>query len=315
MHVYGDDLKYLAVATPPLDEQVAIGRYLAVLNERVNRFTRVKRRLVELLNEQRIELIQERVLRGRGVDAQVDVGIPWLGSIPLSWEVKRAKWFFRESDARSVSGTEELLSVSHITGVTRRSEKNVTMFKAESYVGHKVCEPSDLVVNTMWAWMGALGTASERGIVSPAYAVYHPLRDDQFDPQFIDYLLRTPTYVAEYTRRSTGIRSSRLRLYPPQFLDIPLIRPPLEEQREIVTDVRRATSELEGAMRVALRQIELVNEYRIRMMFDVLSGKRDVREAAKGLPDVSSYAQDQVSDADAEEFESEELDPSDEGPE
>jgi hypothetical protein len=55
-----------------------------------------------------------------------------------------------------VTGEEELLSVSHTTGVTPRSQKNVTMFKAESYVGHKVARSNDIVINTMWAWMSAL---------------------------------------------------------------------------------------------------------------------------------------------------------------
>ena len=51
----------------------------------------------------------------------------WLGEIPAHWEEKRAKWYFDKIDERSESGDEELLSVSHITGVTPRSEKNVTM--------------------------------------------------------------------------------------------------------------------------------------------------------------------------------------------
>ena len=104
---------------------------------------------------------------------------------------------------------EELLSVSHLTGVTPRSQKSVTMFKAESYVGHRVCHPGDLVIDTMWAWMGALGMAGHTGLVSPSYAVYRPLKRNGICPEYLDYLLRTGTYVAEYVRRSTGIRSSR----------------------------------------------------------------------------------------------------------
>ncbi len=83
--------------------------------------------------------------------------LAWLGKIPAHWQEKRAKYFLGEIDERSKSGEEELLSVSHVTGVTPRSQKNVTMFMAESYAGHKSCRPGDLVVNTMWAWMAALG--------------------------------------------------------------------------------------------------------------------------------------------------------------
>lgn len=162
----------------------------------------------------------------------------WLPPVPEHWNEQRAKTFFREVDERSRTGLEELLSVSHLTGVTPRSQKNVTMFKAASYVGSKLCRPGDIVVNTLWAWMAALGASKHAGIVSPAYGVYRPHTAESFNPAFLDYLLRTRAYVAEYIGRSTGIRASRLRLYPNQFLDIPLIQPPRPEQDQIVAYLR-----------------------------------------------------------------------------
>lgn len=158
----------------------------------------------------------------------------WLPPVPEHWNEQRAKTFFREVDERSRTGQEELLSVSHLTGVTPRSQKNVTMFKAASYVGSKLCRPGDIVINTLWAWMAALGASRHVGIVSPAYGVYRPHHTDSFNPAYLDYLLRTRAYVAEYIGRSTGIRSSRLRLYPNQFLDIALLQPPRTEQDQIV---------------------------------------------------------------------------------
>lgn len=162
----------------------------------------------------------------------------WLPAVPEHWDEQRAKTFFREVDERSRTGQEELLSVSHLTGVTPRSQKNVTMFKAASYVGSKLCRPGDIVINTLWAWMAALGASRHAGIVSPAYGVYRPHRVDSFNPAYLDYLLRTRAYVAEYIGRSTGIRASRLRLYPNQFLDIALIQPPRDEQDQMVAYLR-----------------------------------------------------------------------------
>jgi type I restriction enzyme S subunit len=103
--------------------------------------------------------------------------LPWLPELPAAWEIHRAKYSFREADDRSEQGNEELLSVSHKTGVTPRSQKNITMFMAESYEGHKVCRPGDIVVNTMWAWMAAIGVSRHVGIVSPAYGIYRPASD------------------------------------------------------------------------------------------------------------------------------------------
>ncbi len=97
-----------------------------------------------------------------------DSGVSWLGKIPAHWPEKRAKYYLKEIDERTKTGKEEMLSVSHITGVTPRSQKNVTMFMSESNVGQKFCKPGDLVINTMWAWMSALGVSNDSGIVSPS---------------------------------------------------------------------------------------------------------------------------------------------------
>lgn len=186
----------------------------------------------------------------------------WLHAVPEHWNEQRAKTFFREVDERSRTGQEELLSVSHLTGVTPRSQKNVTMFKAASYVGSKLCRPGDIVINTLWAWMGALGASRHVGIVSPAYGVYRPHRADSFNPAYLDYLLRTHAYVAEYIGRSTGIRSSRLRLYPNQFLDIALIQPPRPEQDQIVAYLRAQDAHIARFIKTKRELIALMAEQR-----------------------------------------------------
>ncbi|MGB8509879.1 MAG: restriction endonuclease subunit S [Pyrinomonadaceae bacterium] len=186
--------------------------------------------------------------------------LSWLGEIPAHWEEKRAKFFFREVDERSATGEEELLSVSHVTGVTPRSQKNVTMFKAESYAGHKLCRTGDLVINTMWAWMAALGVASQSGIVSSSYAVYRPIKTETFVPEYMDSLLRTKLYSTEYFCRSTGIRPSRLRLYPEKFLDIPVACPPRYEQESMVNYLREKDQQIHRFIRNKRRRIELLNE-------------------------------------------------------
>jgi len=186
----------------------------------------------------------------------------WLPPIPEHWNEQRAKTFFREVDERSPTGQEELLSVSHLTGVTPRSQKNVTMFKAASYTGSKLCRPGDIVVNTLWAWMAALGASRHEGIVSPAYGVYRPRKPESFNPAFLDYLLRTRAYVAEYIGRSTGIRSSRLRLYPNQFLDILLIQPPRPEQDQIVAYLRVQDAHIARFIKAKRDLIGLMREQR-----------------------------------------------------
>ena len=190
----------------------------------------------------------------------------WLPAVPEHWNEQRAKTFFREVDERSKTGQEELLSVSHLTGVTPRSQKKVTMFKAASYIGSKLCRPGDIVINTLWAWMAALGASRHVGIVSPAYGVYRPHRADSFNPAYLDYLLRTRAYVAEYIGRSTGIRSSRLRLYPNQFLDIVLIQPPRPEQDQIVAYLRVQDAHIARFIKAKRDLIKLLTEQKLRII-------------------------------------------------
>jgi len=273
---------------PPREEQAAIVGYLDWACGRLDRAIRAKRKVIALLNEQKQAVIHRAVTRGLNSSAPLmPSGASWLGDIPVGWAVLRAKYLFREIDERSTTGSEELLSVSHLTGVTPRSQKNITMFKAESYVGHKLCSPGDLVINTMWAWMGALGISKDTGIISPAYAVYRQRGEQRLSQGFIDALLRTRLYIDEFTRRSTGIRSSRLRMYPEEFFKVEILMPPRSEQEEIVSFISTHTANLNVAIERVSGEVDLLREYRTRLIADVVTGKLDVREAAAKLPDAA----------------------------
>ena len=291
------------VSLPPLSEQAVIVRFLDHADRRIRRYIHAKQKLSALLDEQKQAIIHQAVTgqidirTGQPYPAYKPSGLEWLGDVPTHWEVRPAKWYFREVDDRSETGSEELLSVSHITGVTPRSEKNVTMFKAESNIGHKLCRPGDLVINTMWAWMAALGVARQFGIVSPSYAVYRPHPSSRLLGEYPDLLLRTTTYKNEYICRSTGIRSSRLRLYPEEFLRIKLLCPPLEEQHAIVEFVSKESTNARRTIDLTHDELSLLREYRTRLIADVVTGKLDVREAAVALPEVDPRAvEDELGD-------------------
>ena len=286
-----DGIKSVWLALPPLPEQAAIARYLDHADRHIRRCIHAKEKLVKLLEDRRHALVNEAVTgqidvrTGRPYRAYKPSGVKGLGNVPSHWDVRPAKWHFREVDERSTTGSEELLSVSHLTGVTPRSEKNVTMFKAESNVGYKICRSGDVVINTMWAWMAALGVARQLGIVSPSYAVYRNNYNSLLSEDYGELLLRSASYQAEYRRLSTGIRPSRLRLYPDVFLRIRMACPPPEEQSDIVAFVQRESANSERAFRLIREEIAALREYRTRLIADVVTGRLDVRQAAAELPD------------------------------
>jgi type I restriction enzyme S subunit len=185
-----------------------------------------------------------------------DSGVEWLGEVPAHWEVRRNKSIFFEASQLSKDGSETLLTVSHITGVTPRSEKNVNMFMAESMRGYKVCNVGDLVINTMWAWMGALGTVRHHGICSPAYGVYRPIKKIPYNPRYFDYIFRTPNFITEMTRYSKGIVSSRLRLYPKDFYQIYTVLPSIEEQNKIAHFLDKSVANFDKSIKLLEQRID-----------------------------------------------------------
>jgi type I restriction enzyme, S subunit len=194
--------------------------------------------------------------------AYKDSEVEWLGEIPDHWTTESNRWLFHEFDSRSLSGEEELLTVSHITGVTRRSEKpDVTMIEAESCEGYKICEKGDLAINTMWAWMGALGIAREQGIVSPSYNVFKSVTSS-LSTSYYDYLCRVPLHVTEIIRHSKGIWQSQLRLYPDEFQLIHTPIPSEPEQNNMVTFLDRQTSKIDALSAKYARLLELLAEKR-----------------------------------------------------
>lgn len=141
-------------------------------------------------------------------------------------------------------------------------------------------KPGDLVINTMWAWMGALGFSRYAGLVSPAYGVYAVRDDVQVDPRFLDAVLRSEPYVALMTVHSRGVWTSRLRLYPDVFLRLPVPMPPLEEQREIAGRLDREAAKIDALISKAEQFVELAQERRVALISAAVTGQIDVvREA------------------------------------
>jgi len=274
-HLGADRLAEIRMAVPPIEEQRAIVAHLARETARLDALVAAKQRVLDLLAEKRKAIIATAVTRGLDPKAKLrDSGMPWLGEIPAHWEIERARWLFRERDLRSTTGEEEMLSVSHLTGVTPRSEKHVNMFEAETNEGYKLCEPGDLVINTLWAWMGAMGIAPVKGIVSPAYNVYEP--GPRLAPAYIDALVRLPVFAQEVTRYSKGVWSSRLRLYPEGFFQVYLPVPPTEEQQAIVEHIARNTGKLDAVRGATERTIELLKERRAVLIAAAVTGQLDV---------------------------------------
>ncbi len=274
-------MKSIPFLVPPLEEQTTIANFLDRKTAKIDQAIAIKEKQIQLLKERKQILIQNAVTKGLDPNVPMaDSGVEWIGQIPAHWQVKRAKYLFIEVDERSATGKEELLSISHMTGVTPRSEKNVNMFMAEDYTGSKTCRKNDLVFNIMWAWMGALGVSDRSGIVSSSYGIFRQQKEGQFNSNYLEFLLKTTKYIEHYNKVSTGLHSSRLRFYGHMFFNMKISFPDRKEQNQIVTHIQTQSAKIDQAIAIQEQMIEKLKEYKATLINAAVTGKIKVPNPA-----------------------------------
>ena len=298
LRLYSDNLYQLQAPLPPFHTQAAIVLFLDYVERRVQRYIRAKQKLIALLEEQKQAVIHQ------AVTGQIDVrtglpypeykpsGLDWLGDVPAHWEVRRNGRLFVQ---RNETGFPELpiLEVSLNTGVRIRdlgnSDRKQMMAVRSEY---KRAVKGDIAYNMMRMWQGAVGVPPVDGLVSPAYVVARPLKGTE--SRYFNTLFRTNMYMAEVDKYSHGIVRDRNRLYWEDFKQIPTPYPPPCEQISIIRFLNKTTDDVGAAIDRARLQIGLLQEYRTRLIADVVTGKLDVREAAARLPEVDPPADEDV---------------------
>lgn len=211
-------------------------------------------------------------------------GVEWLGDVPAHWEVCRTKHLFRlRTEKSGAAHGRELLSIYTHIGVRPRKDLEEKGNKASTTDDYWIVKKGDIIANKLLAWMGAIGVSHYEGVTSPAYDILMPVIDLSSD--YYHHLFRTKLYLQQFKQRARGIMDMRLRLYFDQFGQIPIPVPPADEQQVIVDYYNDVTSKTDDCINQTRRQIALLQEYRTRLIADVVTGKIDVREAAAGLPD------------------------------
>ncbi|WP_420635690.1 restriction endonuclease subunit S [Candidatus Palauibacter sp.] len=287
-----DRILNLWAPVPPKLEQTAIARFLDRADRRIRRYIRAKERLIKLLEEQKQAIIHEAVTgqidvqTGQPYPAYKDSGAAWLGDIPEHWERRRLKTLLRAVDHRSATGEETLLSLRRDHGIVVYSEHFARPSQGQTLVGYKLVAAGQLVVNRLQANNGLIFCSDIDGLVSPDYSVFEariPFRMD-----YLEELLRTSTYRAYFRRVARGLGTGTagfLRLYDGTLLATTVHLPPEREQKLICDWIVQHVARLEDATGRLLRELQLIDEYRTRLIADAVTGKLDVREAAARLPE------------------------------
>lgn len=256
------DLLNIYIPLPPRDEQDQIVRYLDWKVSLINKLTNDKRRQIALLHEQKKSIINEAITCG---------GIGW-SSVHLRSIISPV----------SEKGFSELplLSVVREQGIILRNvedkEENHN-FVPDDLSGYKRVHCGQFVMNKMKAWQGSYGVSAYDGIVSPAYYVFN-LKFDY--PEFFHLAIRSRRYVDNFARHSIGIRVGQWDLPIDRIKEVEFMYPSISEQYRIVNEVNNRCYDVDQVTIKLTDEINLLSEYRTRLISDVVTGKLDVRGVA-----------------------------------
>jgi len=316
-NVNGEKYSNAPVPLPSCEEQSAIARYLDYMDRRIQKYIRAKQRLIALLNEQKQAIIQRAVTRGLDPNVRLKPsGVPWLGDIPEHWRVMPLKH----------------LSVRVQNGTTPPSEH--PEYYADDglpWYGPSALRDSPVLAQAArHVSAAALQDGKARLIRGPALVVSVIgnvgrcallLSEGSTNQQLTSFELNTERVVPEFVCRQfrlaepwlvAAASSSTIPILDTSLLaGTPLGVPSSSEQADIVQHVKAATVEIDRVIGAAHLEIDLLREYRTRLIGDVVTGKLDVRDVAANLPDESEMPPEPSDEEPAEDMpdlESEESD-------
>ncbi len=254
---------------PPFPEQAAIVRYLDYVDRRIRQYVDAKRKLIALLEEEKQAVVSRAVTRGLDPNVRLKPsGVEWLGDVPDHWEVRRLKTICGMKSGEGITAESIEAAGEHpVYGGNglRGYASSYTHDGAFALIGRQgaLCGNVHITRGQFWA--------SEHAVVA-ALDVGHEI--DWFGA------ILTAMNLNQYS-----IAAAQPGLAVERILNLYLPVPHLQEQKNIANHIEGATADIVAAIARASRQMELVQEYRTRLIADVVTGKLDVRDAAEQLPD------------------------------
>ncbi len=306
--LYWDQFKQILSLCPPPAEQAAIVRFLDWSNRRLERAIRAKRKVIALLNEQKQAIIHRAVTRG--LDPSVPLkppGVPWLGDIPQHWEVMRLKFTaskivdcLHATPRYSDSGTYPAIRTADIApGVVFVAKaKKITSRDFARWTARLEPSEGDILYSREGERFGIAACVpagvqlciSQRMMVF-RIAVIHSSR-------FVMFLLNGRSTYGQALQDVMGATAPHVNIST--IRNYVLALPDKREQEMLVEHIDSHTHPIDTAISRLEREIELLREYRTRLVADVVTGKLDVREAAAQVTEESAGASEEAAEPEME---------------
>lgn len=290
--LYWDEFKQMPSAYPPPGDQTRIADFLDVHGLLTARLIRNKRRLIRLLTEQKQAIINQVVTRGLNPNASMKTtGIDWMPAVPTHWDISalRHRYFVdlgKMLDAKRISGDFLVRYLRNTDvqwdniNVTALPEMDITEREYSRYTVQKgdvlVCEGGEVGRSAIWQGGGEI-----IGYQKALHRV-RPQNSEQEIPRWFFYLMysfaKRGVFAADGNENTIAhLTNEKLRAFRFPF-------PSVEEQQTIVNFLDKECAEIERVQARVSSEINLILEYRERLIADVITGKLDVRHVEIAAP-------------------------------
>jgi type I restriction enzyme S subunit len=300
--LYWDQFKQMQSPCPPPEEQAVIVQFLDWANGRLERAIRGKRKVIALLMEQKQVVIQRAVTNGINAGVMLKAtGLPWLGDVPAHWEVRRLRTLVRSIDQGVSPLAAGFLAEGNAWGVLKSGCVNRGVFRETE---HKRLAQDFVVDTATVVRVGdvlisrACGSPSLVGSVGRVRALRYRLilSDKTFratfngdvDADFMVYAMNCRYYRHQVEQAISGAEGMANNLPLSSLKDFRFAVPPADEAAAIASRIEEETSTLDRRIQRLEGEVRLIQEYRTRLVADVVTGKLDVREAAASLPNAEA---------------------------
>lgn len=207
----------------------------------------------------------------RPYEAYKDSRVDWIGSIPSTWDVQRAKWLFKRMD-RGVRPEDDIVTCFRDGEVTLRSNRRTEGFTtALKEIGYQGIRKGDLVIHAMDAFAGAIGVSDSDGKATPVYSACVPRQPNTVDPTFYAYYMRHLALSGFLVSLAKGIRERSTDFRFNDFAELEVPFPTLAEQRAIVSFLDEKCAKADGAVKIKEDQIALLRERRQIIIQDAVT--------------------------------------------
>lgn len=275
-HLGVSRLARLQLCTPPLEEQIAIARFLEEKEHDIEHYLATKRRIIQEYNERETALASSRfddLISGFSFVRLKDV-----------CEITSGYSFESSGFVSDADGVRLIRGANVGIGRLRWTDENTVRWPAESVpaVARWSLQAGDLVIGLNRPWIdGGLRLAEVQPDDLPCLVLQRVARlraRPSVLGQFLSLMLRTPRLLWELEPDFTGVGTPYIDEHRMKRFRIPL--PPLSKQQEIVDLHAGETREIGNALRVLEREIAVMEEYRARLIADAVTGQIDVRRAS-----------------------------------